>query len=128
MSIAQKLILLVEDDPINTRLIRDFLKFQGYEIAHVDNGLEVLGKLEEKKPDLILMDLRIYGRSGIDVAKDIKTYDEYKEIPLFAVSAFTKEKILTKEEGAMFDEYIEKPITFEYFLPLVETYIGKARE
>lgn len=128
MSIPQKLILLVEDDKINAKLLRDFLKFKGYEIVQLDNGLDVLPKLGEIKPDLILMDLRIFGRSGVDVAKDLRAIEEYREMPIFAISALPRDKTLSEAEKTLFDEYVEKPITFEQFIPMIEAYIGKGKE
>lgn len=128
MSIAQKLIMLVEDDQINAKLIRDFLKFKGYDIVHLDNGLDVLPKLKECTPVLIFLDLRIFGRSGLDVAKDLRASNEYRNIPLFAISATPRDRALAEDEKSLFDEYVEKPIVFEHFVPMIEAYIGKATE
>jgi two-component system cell cycle response regulator DivK len=123
-----KKILLVEDDEINAKLVRDFLTYKGYQILVVNNGLEVKGVVDKEKPDLILLDIQIFGKSGIEVAKELKDDMNTSSIPVFAVSAFSKNKVLTNEQSGLFDEYIEKPIRFAEFLPLLDSYLDEERK
>lgn len=116
-------ILIVEDDPINAKLIKDFLVYKGYEIFHTKNGMEVLSKAQLHKPDLILMDIQIFGQSGIECAQELRKNAQLMKIPIFAVSAFSKEKILSQEEANLFDEYIEKPIVFSEFIQLLQAHL-----
>lgn len=121
-------ILLVEDDVINAKLVKDFLVYKGYELFLVNNGLEVMNKIELHKPDLVLMDIQIFGQSGVDCAKQVRAKEEFKDLPIFAVSAFSKEKILEEEEMLLFDEYIEKPIVFSEFIQLLQAYLKINKE
>ena len=105
-------ILLVEDDVINAKLIKDFLIYKGYELFHVNNGFEVVNKIKQYKPDLVLMDIQIFGQSGVDCTREVREIEEFKKLPIFAVSAFSKEKILKERtgrflsfEGDCFDPY-----------------------
>ncbi len=118
-----KKILLVEDDEINAKLIRDFLTYKGFKIIVVNNGLEVKSMVDKEKPDIILLDIQIFGKSGIEVAKELKGDMNTSSIPVFAVSAFSKNKVLTPEQFNLFDEYVEKPIRFAEFLPLLDSYL-----
>ncbi len=126
--ILNKKILLVEDDEINAKLVKDFLTFKGYNIVVINNGLEVKTAVEREKPALILLDIQIFGKSGIEVAKELKEDMNTSSIPVFAVSAFSKSKVLTPEQAHNFDEYIEKPIRFSDFLPLLESYLDEDKK
>jgi len=119
-----KKILLVEDDEINAKLVRDFLKFKGYEVANVSNGHDVLPKTQEYKPDLILMDIQLFGMSGIEATKQLRQYPELKKIPIFVISAFSKARISLELPAEFYEEYIEKPIVFSEFIKLVENYLN----
>jgi len=123
--IVNNKILLVEDDEINAKLVRDFLTFKGYNIVVINNGLEAKAAVERERPALILMDIQIFGKSGIEVAKDLREDMNTSSIPIFAVSAFSKSKVLTPDQANHFDEYIEKPIRFADFLPLLESYLDE---
>lgn len=119
-----KKILLVEDDEINAKLIKDFLKFKGYEVVNVINGRDVLPKTQEYKPDLILMDIQLFGISGIDATKQVRQFPELSKIPIFIISAFSKARIIQDLPPEYFEEYIEKPIVFREFIKLVENYLN----
>jgi len=120
-------ILLVEDDEINAKLVRDFLTFKEYKVKVINNGLEVVKEIESDRPDLILLDIQIFGKSGIDVAEDIRRNSSINTIPIIAVSAFSRNKVLLDNQDDLFDEYIEKPIRFGEFLVVIESYLGKER-
>ena len=121
-------ILLVEDDVINAKLIKDFLIYKGYELFHVNNGFEVVNKIKQYKPDLVLMDIQIFGQSGVDCTREVREIEEFKKLPIFAVSAFSKEKILKEDEIPLFDEYVEKPIVISDFIQLIQAYLKINKE
>jgi two-component system cell cycle response regulator DivK len=120
-------ILLVEDDEINAKLIKDFLTYKGYTIILTNNGNEVKGLVEREVPALILMDIQIFGKSGVDVAADLRSDVSTKAIPIFAVSAFSQKKVLTPEQSELFDEYIEKPIRFAEFTAILASYLKEGK-
>jgi CheY-like chemotaxis protein len=103
-------ILIVEDNPMNRRLIGDILKYHGYEILEAENGKEGVKRAKEHKPDLIIMDLQMPVKNGYDAIKILKNDPETKHIKILAVTSFAmagdREKVL--ETGA--DDYISKPI------------------
>ncbi|MFI4983802.1 MAG: response regulator [Rickettsiales bacterium] len=116
-------IVLVEDDPLSAKLAHDFLVYKGYDVIHINNGLHVMDAVQLNKPDLILMDIQVFGKSGIECAQEIRATEEFKDSYIFAVSAFTKDKILKEEEMPLFDEYVEKPIVFSDFMELIQSYL-----
>jgi len=123
MHITKK-ILLVEDDPIGAKMVRDFLLFKQYQVVLVNNGNDVIPTIIKEKPDLILMDIQISGISGIEVTEMIKKDKCFKKIPLFIVSAYSKERILSDLNKECFDEIVEKPIIFKDFLSLIAKYLN----
>jgi len=105
-----KKILIVEDNEKNRTLVKDVLKYHGYEVIEAGNGKEGIKIAKENNPDLILMDIQMPVMSGYDAIKILKNNPETKDIKIIALTSFAmesdKEKIM--EEG--FDDYLAKPI------------------
>ncbi|MBI5410013.1 MAG: response regulator [Nitrospirae bacterium] len=105
-----KKILVVEDDEKNRELVRDVLKYYGYEVREAKDGAEGIKMAEEHMPDLILMDIQLPVMDGITAMMTLKNNPGTKGIKIIALSAFAmkgdKEEIL--EAG--FDDYITKPL------------------
>ncbi|AIF81089.1 cell division response regulator DivK [endosymbiont of Acanthamoeba sp. UWC8] len=116
-------IVLVEDNEINAKLIRDFLKFKGYDVIIVTSGLDAKEIVLKELPKLILMDIQLFGMSGIEAAKSIKEDPILKNIPIIAVSAFSKEKLEEKDLSEFFIDYVEKPIDFQSFGLKIEKFM-----
>lgn len=119
----KKKILLVEDDQISAKMVQNFLAIKDYDVLIVSNGHEVIPAIVKEKPDLILMDVQIGGISGVEVTKVLSNTDEFKNIPLFIVSAYAKDKISDELPPNSYDEIIEKPIVFKDFLSLIKKYL-----
>ncbi len=113
-------ILIVEDNELNMRMFNDFLQVKGYETITSVDGSDCLEIARNKKPDLIIMDIQLPGRSGLEITKDLKVDVDLKHIPVVAVTAFAmmgnKEKYL--ESG--FDEFVVKPVPISILLEIVE--------
>jgi two-component system, cell cycle response regulator DivK len=121
--LGKKKIMLVEDNEVNAKMVRDFLQFKGYEVITISNGLEVLPSALKEKPNLILMDIQLFGISGIEAIKLLKQNDETKKTPIFIMSAFSKESVSGQLPVGQYEEYIEKPIIFSDFIKLVNQYL-----
>lgn len=124
----QRKILLVEDDAINAKLVKDFLTFNGFLVVTTNNGNEVADIVAQDRPELILLDIQIFGKSGVDVAKELRADNATKNIPIFAVSAFSREKVLNNEMFHLFDEYIEKPVKFKEFMAILNSYMTEDKK
>jgi len=106
MSSAQPYVIVVEDEPKLSTLLDEYLRASGFETKVLDDGRDVLPAVEERKPDIILLDLMLPGRGGLEVFKDIRAaYD----IPVVMVTALIEEvdRLVGLELGA--DDYICKP-------------------
>lgn len=101
-------ILIVEDEPKLASLESDYLVQSGYETAIISNGLEVLPYIQTTPPDLILLDLMLPGKDGMEICKEIR---QFSNIPIIMITARVEEidRLLGLELGA--DDYICKPFS-----------------
>jgi len=109
------LILIVEDNDKNLKLVRDVLQASGYatiEARDAEQGIELA---RQHKPHLILMDIQLPGMNGIDALRVLRADPATATIPVFAVTASVMQhdrKLITE---AGFDAYIGKPINLREF-------------
>ena len=104
------LILVVEDNPMNLKLVRDILKQSGYRVAESTTGEDALDALKFIRPDLILMDIQLPGMDGLRAARLLKDNPETCNIPVIALTAHVMkgDEVRAKEAGCA--GYIPKPI------------------
>jgi len=123
---AMKRILIVEDNELNMKLLRDVLEAYGYATITTAQGAASLALARENRPDLIQMDLQLPDISGYDAVRKLKDHEETRLIPVVAVTAFA---MIGDEHKALTcgcDAYLAKPILLRDFLNLVEKFIGGA--
>ena len=113
---AEELILIIEDNEKNRKLVRDVLQFKGYKTIETETAEEGIKQALEKSPALILMDIQLPGIDGITALKQLRADPRTKKIPVIAVTAsamiHSRKEILA--EG--FDGYQTKPISLKEFL------------
>ena len=84
---ANELILIVEDNEKNRKLIRDLLQAKGYETIESESAEQGLILAEERQPALILMDIQLAGMDGISALKQLKASAPTRSIPVMAITA-----------------------------------------
>ena len=106
MEVAPAFILIVEDEPKLAVLLADYLKASGHETAWIGNGLDVIPAIRAREPDLVLLDLMLPGRDGLDICRELRSFSE---LPVIMMTARVEEidRLLGLELGA--DDYICKP-------------------
>lgn len=82
-----KMILLVDDSDVLRKITSFNLKKQGYEVVEARDGIEALEKLEELKPDLMILDIMMPRLDGFNVLKRMQESDEWKDIPVIVLTA-----------------------------------------
>ena len=112
-------ILIVEDRPLNMKLVRDLLDGQGYETLEAVDGREAIRLAQETLPDLILMDIGLPDISGLEAARLLRSDERTSRIPIIAVTAFSMEGDQRKALDAGCDGYIAKPIRVHDFLQTI---------
>ena len=115
-----KCILVVDDDRVNTLLVKNALLTKGYEVLTAGDGLEALDVIKMKKPDLILLDVQMPNLDGYGfVMKKIANPDPaISKIPVIVLSAMGKTEPLFKRHGVK--AYLLKPIVVEEMLAKIQ--------
>ena len=116
---AGELILIVEDNEKNRKLVRDVLAFKGYRLAEAETGEEGVRLARELLPALILMDIQLPGISGIEALTQIRADESTRAIPVMAVTASAMSTDRSKIIAAGFDGYQSKPIDVKGFVQVV---------
>jgi two-component system cell cycle response regulator DivK len=113
------LILIVEDNDKNLKLVRDVLQAKGYSTVEAMTGEEGVRVARERLPDLILMDIQLPGINGIEALQILRADPLTARIPVAAVTASVMQHDRSNITAAGFDEYIGKPIELKAFLASV---------
>ena len=119
---ADKLILVVEDNEKNRVLFRDILQKRGYKIVEAETGEQAIMLLQKERPDLILMDIQLPGKDGITVTREIKANEATRDIPVLALTSYAMKGDRERMLEAGFDKYISKPINVGEFLNTVDDF------
>jgi two-component system cell cycle response regulator DivK len=106
---ATKRILHIEDNASNRKAVRHILRRTNYELVEAVSGEDGLARAQAELPDLILLDIQLPKLSGYDVAKELRSNDRTRAIPIIAVTSYA----LSGDEPRAFesgcDDYISKP-------------------
>lgn len=105
------MILVVEDNARNLKLIRDVLDFAGFEVVAASSAEEGLAIALERPPDLVLMDLQLPGIDGTEALRLLRGSPRTESVPVVAVTAFAMKDDRERALIAGFDGYLEKPIS-----------------
>ena len=122
---ANELILVVEDDEKSRRLVRDVLTFRGYEIVEAETGEEGVRLAQERRPSLVLMDIRLPGIDGIQALGRLRAETATRGIPVIAMTASVMTNDRQKVLDAGFDAFQSKPIKIKDFVAAVEQLLAR---
>ena len=103
-------ILIVEDNPINMRLIEMTLRAKNYTLLQATDGEEALDVAKEGRPDLILMDIQLPKIDGLEVTRRLKKTKAFRRIPVIAMTAYAMKGDKERAIEAGCDAYLSKPI------------------
>ena len=117
---AGELILIVEDNEKNRRLVRDVLQFKGYQTIESETGEEGVELARGRQPALVLMDIQLPGMDGITALKRLRDDPATRGIRVMAVTASAMTQDRRTILAAGFDAYQSKPINVKAFLEAVQ--------
>jgi CheY-like chemotaxis protein len=103
-------ILVVEDNLLNLKLVRDVLTFSGYDVAEAHSGEEALQMARQNPPDLVLLDLQLPGIDGFETLQRLRQGILRHGVPVVTVTALAMPEDRERAALAGFDGYLEKPI------------------
>jgi two-component system cell cycle response regulator DivK len=118
-----KLILVVEDQEDNRRILRDLLTNSGYEVIEAINGVEGVSSAETYHPDLILMDIQLPGIDGYEATRQIKANPDLQKIPIIVVTSYALSGDDLKAFEAGCDAYVAKPFSPRELLAKIREYL-----
>jgi len=119
-------ILIVEDNEKNMKLVRDVLQAKGYTTIEAVTGEEGVRLATERKPDLILMDIQLPGINGIEALRLLRANPDTAAIPAIAVTASVMQQDRKHITEAGFDGYLGKPLNLKEFLEAVRAMVEKS--
>jgi len=122
---ANELILIVEDNPKNLKLVRDTLQVKGYQTIETETGEEGVHLAHERRPALILMDIQLPGINGVEALRQLRADPMTHTIPVIAVTASVMTDDRTRIMAAGFDGFHGKPISVRQLLATVREILDK---
>jgi two-component system response regulator AtoC len=115
---SDRRVLVVEDDPIIRRFIRDVLKRKGYDIQGSENGLDALDKVKQKDYQLVISDLKMEGMDGLELLSRVKKISPNTEVIIITAYGTVSNAVNAMKMGAF--DYIMKPIELEELEIVIE--------
>jgi len=109
-NLSNSRLLLADDNQQNRELLEAYLLGEGYKIEMAVDGQETIEKVAEYEPDLILLDIMMPRMSGYEVAKQLKSDDETKNIPILMVTALNEMGDIERAVKAGCDDFLTKPV------------------
>jgi two-component system, cell cycle response regulator DivK len=104
-------VLIVEDNPLNLKLVRDVLLKAGFDVIEARTGEDGVARAQDSQPDVILMDLQLPGVDGTQAMRTIKASPSGSGIPIVALTAFAMSEDRDRALRNGFDGYLSKPIS-----------------
>lgn len=119
-------ILVVDDDPRITDLLRRILAFEGYSVAIAASGNEALNRALERPPDLIVLDIMLPGLNGLEVAQRLRSAGDTVPILMLTARDAVVDRVQGLETGA--DDYLVKPFAPEELVARVRALLRRSQE
>jgi len=129
---AKGRILIIDDDPDITEAMSVVLENKGYEVRSAADGSEGMDRVEESRPDLIILDVMMRTRQeGFELARELKGSDEYKDIPILMLTAVKDETGLDFKANAgdqawlPVEAFLDKPVKPDVLLEKVQSLLPR---
>jgi two-component system cell cycle response regulator len=113
------LVLVVDDNTYNVKLLEARLQVERYEVATAYSGEEALAKLEQCNPDIVLLDVMMPGMDGYEVCRRIRANPPTARLPVVMVTALDKDSDRDMALAAGADDFLTKPVEVELLFPAI---------
>lgn len=128
MTMASEVILIVDDNPLNLKLVDYLLTAKGYVVITATNAEEALELLNRVTINLILMDLQLPGMDGLELTRMLKADPKYLKTPIIAITAYAMKGDKEKALAAGCDGYIAKPIDTRKLPDMLAEFLKKSEQ
>jgi CheY-like chemotaxis protein len=119
----QPLILIIDDAPLSLKMAAEILGHNGYRLALADGGMAALNFIEEKRPDLILLDIIMPDIDGFAVCEKLKSSPDTATIPVIFLTGRAENGDITKSYDLGGADYLAKPFNSAEMLAKVKTHL-----
>ncbi len=122
-------ILIADDESLIRMDLKEILEENGYNvIGEAKNGNEVLAFCQKTLPDLLILDIKMPEKDGLETLKELSISSDYPKIPVIMVTAFSQPELIEQAVGLGVFAYIIKPIKESELLPAIDITIARANE
>jgi len=104
-------VLIVDDEPMTQDLLRLMLEPAGFRVTGAEHGLEALQKIQENKPDIVILDVMMPHMDGITVCKEVRRNAETADLPIVMLSGKTHLNAIEEGLKAGANRYLAKPMS-----------------
>lgn len=119
----KKEILIVEDNEDNSLLAEKILNYYGFHTVVTSHGNEALAYCNTHRPNLILMDLSLPDIDGMEVTRILRKKEEYKNLPIIAISAHAMAGIQEMAQEAGLNDFLTKPFLPAELITMIRKYL-----
>ena len=123
---SPKTILVIEDNPLNMKLVRSILARGNYSVLEAADAETGMLLAREKQPDAILMDIQLPGMDGLSATRILKSDPQCKNTIIIAITSYAMENDDKKAYDAGCDGYITKPIDTKSFLHTINMFLERS--
>jgi len=129
----QARVLIADDDPDVREFLKLILEGTSHKLTFAANGEEVMEKVNEQIPDLLVLDLLMPKKDGFEVIKELKKESKYSKIPILILTSVKKEASERRYEletglSLDVDDYVEKPINPQDFIHRIEKILNRQKD
>lgn len=124
--ISGNTILIVDDDPINIKIVQAIIEKSGYLAASALDGKECINEAKKSKPDLIILDINMPGLSGIETCSILQKDEQTAKIPIIFLTADTDDRVLSDAFLAGGTDYIRKPANRMELLARIKSVLNQS--
>lgn len=120
-----KQILVVEDEPKIAMALEFLMKQQGYRVRSADNGVAAIEEVSRDPPDILLLDIKIPGRSGFEVCKTVRANPTWNATKILILTGNDREADRTRALALGADAYVTKPFATKDVIAEVKGLLGE---
>ena len=121
-------VLLAEDNTANVLVIQDYLESRGYQVSVIHDGRDVISRVEEFLPDIVLMDIQMPKVNGFEATQRLRTDPRFATVPIIALTAFAMSGDRERCLEAGMNEYMSKPVKLKELQHMIEKFLPQISE
>jgi CheY-like chemotaxis protein len=125
--VTGELVLIVEDNDKNLKLMRDLLQLKGYQVLEAQTAEQGLSLVAQRSPSIVLMDIQLPDTDGVSALGRLRAEPRAAAIPVVALTAFAMKDDRERFLKAGFDDYLAKPIDIRTLPDQVRAFIERGR-